>query len=343
MIFLNMLEDERRKNRIDLIKQIEKKRQSRVIAYILGDRPNLATNIDDVQVRLFQRHLEGIGSTEEIDIFIYSRGGDVVTPYRIATLIREFSKKFGVLVPYRSHSAATLLCLGADEIIMGSMGELTPIDPRTVNPFNPQDPMNPQQRIPISVEDVTSYFSLAKEKAGIKGEENTTGVLKALTSIVHPLALGNVQRIHLGIRLFAKKLLSLHMDPEKDAYEIDAIIKTLTEELYAHAYPIGRKEAKEVGLKVKKPDNELEETMWSLYKEYETLLKMRDAFDPHWMLGDEQEIEEVFWGACIESREMLDVLDTNCKIRGVSASPQPSAPPRPDIGVHVHKEWKTIK
>lgn len=338
-----MPQDERRKNRFDFIKQIEKKRQSRIIAYILGDRPNLATNIDDFHVRLLQRHLEGIGFTEKIDLFIYSRGGDIVTPYRIATLIREFSKKFGVLVPYRSHSAATLLCLGADEILMGSMGELTPVDPRTANPFNPQDPTNPKQRVPISVEDVTSYFSLAKEKAGIKGEENTTGVLKALTSIVHPLALGNVQRIHLGIRLLAKKLLSLHMDPDKDAIKIDAIIKTLTEELYAHAYPIGRKEAKEVGFKVKEPDNELEVTMWSLYKEYETLLKMRDVFDPHWMLGDEQETEEAFWGACIESPEMLDVLDTNCRIRRVNISPHPGAPPRPDINVRIHREWKTIK
>lgn len=335
-----MPEDERRKKRIDFIKQIEEIRQSRIITYILGDRPNLGTNIDDFQVRILQRHLEGIGPTEKIDLFIYSRGGDIVTPYRIATLIREFSKNFGILVPYRAHSAATLLCLGAGEIVMGSMGELTPVDPRTANPFNPQDPANPTQRIPISVEDVTAYFTLAKEKAGIKGEENTVEVFKALTPLVHPLALGNVQRIHLCIRLLAKKLFNLHMDIEKDAYKIDEIIKTLTEERFAHAYPISRSEAKEIKLNVKKPDNNLEVAMWSLYKEYEALLKLREPFDPTWTLAGQPHKQEIFWEACIESLEMLDVLETNCEINKINVPPQISAP---DINVRIHKEWKTIK
>lgn len=337
-----MREDPKRERRVELIKQIEEKRQSRVICYVLGDRPKLPVSIEDFHVRLLQRHLEGIGSTEKIDLFIYSRGGDIVTPYRIATLIRAFSKKFGVIVPYRSHSAATLLCLGADEILMGIMGELSPVDPRTANLFNPIDPANPGQRIPISVEDVTSYFSLAKEKAGIKGEENTTGVLNALTSIVHPLALGNVQRIHLGIRLLADKLLNLHMDSNKEAYEIDAIISTLTEELYAHNYLINRKEAKSIGLKVKNAENDLEAVMWSLYKEYESLLKMRELFDPTWMLGDNQEIEENFPGACIESLEMLDLFETNCKIKRVTVITRPDVPPTSKIEIPMHREWKKV-
>lgn len=33
------------------------------------------------------------------------------------------------MVPYKAHSAATLIAIGCDEIVMGSKSELGPIDP----------------------------------------------------------------------------------------------------------------------------------------------------------------------------------------------------------------------
>jgi len=47
---------------------------------------------------------------------------------------------------------------------MTDLSEISPIDPSTANVFNPQDPNNPQNRIPISVEDVMAFFDLAKNK-----------------------------------------------------------------------------------------------------------------------------------------------------------------------------------
>lgn len=45
-------------------------------------------------------------------------------------MFREYSKQgsFSVLTPYRAHSAATVISLGADEIIMTEKSELGPID-----------------------------------------------------------------------------------------------------------------------------------------------------------------------------------------------------------------------
>jgi hypothetical protein len=39
-----------------------------------------------------------------------------------------------------------MICLGADEIVMGKMGEISPVDPTTANVFNPIDPINPDGR-----------------------------------------------------------------------------------------------------------------------------------------------------------------------------------------------------
>jgi ClpP class serine protease len=66
-----------------------------------------------------------------IALVIHSGGGEVDAGYLISKLCREFSPdRFLAVVPRRAKSAATLICCGADEIHMGSMSELGPIDPQ---------------------------------------------------------------------------------------------------------------------------------------------------------------------------------------------------------------------
>ena len=60
-------------------------------------------------------------------------------------MIREYCDTFSVLVPYKARSAATMIALGADEIVMSDLSELSPIDPATANAFNRTDPKNPQK------------------------------------------------------------------------------------------------------------------------------------------------------------------------------------------------------
>lgn len=117
-----------------------------VPGYPQGVTPDLATMIASDAIRPFYEHLEGIGYQDRIDLFLYSRGGDTNIPLRLVRLVREHCKFFSVLVPFRAHSAATMICLGADEIVMGKMGEISPVDPTTANVFNPIDPINPDGR-----------------------------------------------------------------------------------------------------------------------------------------------------------------------------------------------------
>lgn len=295
-----------RKERIDLIKFIEAERNSKVIAYITGDRANASAQIHDDALETFYSHIEVIGETENLDLFIYSRGGEVMAPYRIVRLCREFCKKLGVLIPYRAHSAATQLSLGADEIVMGKMGELTPIDPQTTNPFNPEDKTNPQNKVPISVEDVTSYFELARADVKLENERDIMEIFKTLTDKVHPLALGNVKRVQNEVKVLARNLLSMHMDANREKSKIEQIIDKLTWQLYAHNYLISRKEAKEIGLKVQCPTPSLEKKMWQLYQLYKEYLNLRNPFDPQdYLKGNQQTFS--FPIACIESAARLDV------------------------------------
>ena len=256
----------------EIIKQIEKSRNSKAITYFTSDRqgPVNARVAMDI-IPIISNQLRKIGKQDKIDLALYSSGGDTMVPWRLVSMIREYCNHFSVLVPYKAHSAATMIALGADEIVMSDMSELSPIDPSTANVFNPVDPQNPQSRIPISVEDVMAYFDLAKNKFGIKSDEELTEIFKKFidsTPSIHPLALGNVNRTHNLIRILAKRLLKSHKQTMKDD-EIEKIVDALTEKLYSHQYFIGRKEAKEdLGIKtVEFADKELADLMSELYEE----------------------------------------------------------------------------
>ena len=165
-----------RSQRLQLISRIEEKLNTSLICYITGDRENLNTRIAPDIIRVFYSHLEAIGRREKISLFLYTRGGDLLTPWRLVNLIREYCNHFSVLIPLRSYSAGTMICLRSDEIIMGKMGELSPIDPSVANAFNPRDPQHKIARIPVSVEDVTAYLNLERLIAGLKSEEHVAAV-----------------------------------------------------------------------------------------------------------------------------------------------------------------------
>jgi hypothetical protein len=272
--------------RIDLIKKIEEERGTKVLTYVTSTRPNLEVQMALDMIRKIYEHLKIIEEDKigkiDIDLLLVSNGGDGTVPWRLVTLIREYAKKFSVLIPFRAFSAATLTSLGADEIIMHPMGMLGPTDPTVSNPFNPSDPTNPAKKLGISVEDVTAYISLIKEDAGITHEDELVQAFNKLADNVHPLALGNVKRSLAQSRMMAHKLLSLHMNKTKEQHDISEIVDNLTSKLYYHGHPINRKEAKEqIGLKtIIHPNQKLEGLIWDLYMEYENEIKADEPFDP---------------------------------------------------------------
>ena len=229
-------------SKIDLIKKLETERTSRVITYATSDRAPFATKIANDIIPLLGNQLDAIGKVKKISLFLYTSGGDMLAPIRIVKLIRNHCDEFEILVPYKAHSAGTLICMGADTIVMGKLGELTPVDPTTDHPFNPQNPSNPQQRLPVSVEDLNSYLLFAKEKAGVK-EDQMIDSYKLLVEKLHPLSIGNAYRAYRMAKMVSERLLWLHMD--KNDEKIKKIVKEMTGDITIHAYPIDRDEATE--------------------------------------------------------------------------------------------------
>jgi len=65
---------------------------------------------------------------EEIDFIINSPGGQPADAYRIIRTLRNNFKIVNIIVPFWAKSAATLLSLGANKIIMDEFGEFGPLD-----------------------------------------------------------------------------------------------------------------------------------------------------------------------------------------------------------------------
>lgn len=292
-----------------LIRTLEGTFKTKIICYLTGDRINLPTQIAADVVPLFRRHLEDIGEVESISLFLYSRGGDTNVPWRLVNLIREYGRKFNVFVPFRAHSAGTLICLGADKIFMGKMGELSSVDPRVANPFNPADPTNPMARVPIGVEDVAAYKQLAR-RFGIeesKGELNIQ-VFLALATKVDPLALGNVERTYLQIRKLAGDLLLLHASGSEQSEKKEAIVETLTEKLYSHEHLINRREAVKIGLSVEFPDKKADSVQWDLFSDYATEMELERPFNAAQLLGSQPSLRVELKRAYIESLNLTDAF-----------------------------------
>ena len=291
----------------ELIEQIQDIRSSKVISYITGDRQPIGSIIAEDAVRPLYEHLLSIEKNERIDLFLYSRGGDVSVPWRIVSMFREFCDEFSILVSYKAHSAATLISLGADKVIMGKKAELSPIDP-TLRKMTAGEITGPPQE--ISVEDVNSYISFVRERANINDQSALAQMTAILANNLAPLTLGSVNRQNSHIRLVARKLLTSRKE-KLDEAKINSIIETLTEKIYSHGHAIGRKEAQEIGLPIEMPEEPLETTLWNLYLKYEEFLKFDEPLDPLVMLtGKEEEHLEKIPIALIESENKMHIFTT---------------------------------
>ncbi len=340
-------------DRKSCIQQIEELRTSKVITYLTSDRhgPFNARIAMDI-VPIVSKQLRAITKVPSIDLFIYSNGGDTMVPWRLVSMIREHCDKFSVLIPYKAHSAATMIALGADEIVMSDLSELSPIDPSAANIFNPVDPANPQSRIPISVEDVMAYFDLAKNKFGIKNEEDLSRIFAKFVEAnpqIHPLALGNINRIHNLIRVLAKRLLKSHK-VKLEEENIERVVDSFTEKLCSHQYVVGRKEAKE-DLKldtVKEADESLAKVMIDLYEEYNKDLDFGKIWNPEAELGTNAvQNRKNYKIAYIESIQISSYYDISVEFRKqqvnmIQQTPQgPIQIPQEQVGFKVIEQgWK---
>lgn len=101
-----------------------------VLSYLTSFR--YPVSIDDQDVVLFEDILQKMDVTKGLALLINSPGGSGESAERIVNICRSNSGtgKFKSIVLGKAKSAATIICFGAEEIIMTETAELGPIDPQ---------------------------------------------------------------------------------------------------------------------------------------------------------------------------------------------------------------------
>lgn len=119
--------DDLSKERKKQLKRISEIRERDVLVYASNVNSNAPTSIDYSDILPFSDQLSNI-SSDDIDIILETPGGLAEVVEDLVRLVRNKHKNVGIIVPGMAKSAGTIFSMAADEILMGELSALGPID-----------------------------------------------------------------------------------------------------------------------------------------------------------------------------------------------------------------------
>jgi hypothetical protein len=238
-----------------IIAEVNRKLGGILVTYFNNPRGSVCH--DDV-LALFEL-LEKIGHQKTIYLFIKSSGGNGQASLRLVNLLRQYCEEVIAVVPLECASAATMITLGANEILMGPMAYLTSVDTSLTHALSPIDRDN--DRVSVSLDELNRVVKLWQAQ----GSDTSENPYQQLFQHVHPLVIGAVDRAESLSIMLCKELLAYHI---KDELMAEKIATTLNSNYPSHGYPILFEEALRIGLKVNKLSPEINSLLLELNELY---------------------------------------------------------------------------
>lgn len=203
--------------------------------------------------------LQSTGRIDRLSLFVKSDGGSGQASLRMVNLLRQFVAHLTVLAPLECQSAATMLALGADRILMGPLAQLSAVDTSLTHDLSPIDRDN--DRVSVSNDELLRVIRLWTEQA----KDSTANPYQALFPFIHPLVIGAVDRSSALSTRICEEILSYHL---KDARRAREISNVLNSGYPSHTYPITLREAKRIGLKVESLSDNVNALLFELNEMY---------------------------------------------------------------------------
>lgn len=252
--------------RQDVLRKIEEITKRNVINYSTssyGFASEMMSQSDILNMSQVAVKKEGLIG---IDLILNSPGGIPETAEKIITTLRNYyDDDFRVIVPETAKSAATVVALGSDEIVMGFCSELGPIDPQMQIPDGKGNTITRSAH--AMIESVDRYIREAHQ--AVANDEPYHGFLRMLD--FHP-DITLIEECRLAKQLseaIAKRWLSDKMlkdNIEKAASTAEALSRA--DELFSHGRAIDHEYAKgKLGLNIKylRPGDPLWKLIWELH------------------------------------------------------------------------------
>jgi len=243
-----------------VVLSLERKRKSRIFAIIHSGppyhicRPSLWELADE---------REKFRNIDTLEILVHSPGGHVDIAYQMAKFFRNHCKKLNILVPLYAKSAATVLCLNADQVLLGEFAELGPLDVQIEDELEKGrrsfPPLNEFKSMEFLKEHATEYLDfftellvdrgLSVKQALHEAIPGVVGIMNPLYGHIDPSKLGSYRRMLAEGEEYAKRLLN-----SVNNESADNLVQQLVWEYPSHNFVIDYDEAKEIGLPVKRMD-----------------------------------------------------------------------------------------
>jgi hypothetical protein len=199
---------------------------------------------------------------KNVCLILLSRGGSIEPAYQISKLCKQWSaSKFVVSIPRYAKSAATLIALGADEIHIGPLGQLGPIDPQ----------LSGLPALSVS-QALQTIAQLAEKHPG-----SSIMFAEYLRQVLTVEQIGYCDRIAQSASQYAHRLLS---NKPSISDRVEHIANRLVQEYKDHSFVIDIEESRKLlGDDLVKSDTdelELAERLYQLFDEFNYWLKYRD-------------------------------------------------------------------
>ena len=200
-------------------------------------------------------------SEKQLDLIIHSPGGSAEAAESLVDYLRQRFDHIRVFVPLAAMSAATMMALSADEVVMGQHSQLGPIDPQFII-STPEGPRSAPAKA------ILNQFDLAKRECRVP--ENLAAWMPILRTYAPGLLTQCQDSQRLASDMVAGWLESFMFAGDENAKERSKAISEWFadyESFQSHGRRVGRDQAREVGVKVVnlEDDDRLQDAVLSVH------------------------------------------------------------------------------
>jgi hypothetical protein len=221
--------------------------------FLEGVPPGTPNFIDLSDVDGFTDLINSVKGNEAVDVLLHSPGGRPDATERLVGLLRNKFQEVNFLIPHSAYSAATMLALSGNHIILHPSATLGPIDPQING---------------IPARSIKRGFENAKKKIATEGPET----LPAYIPLIEKYSLDLLELCEDSEKL-AKELVStwlkkyMFKNERGVGRKIGKIVRYLSDydKHLMHSRPLSFEKLAEFGLKIEFADETLQDLLWEAY------------------------------------------------------------------------------
>lgn len=239
MKYMEKLRQEKLDDKIkSKLEKIAEEKKIAIIGFVAPEEPVRTSpstitraTIEENEMHRLQKAVNILKGFEKLHLIIHTPGGELHTSYKIARFLRYSFPQISAFVPYEAASGGTLFCCAANELYLGELGNITPIDPQ----FR-------YKNVWISTYSFIRLVERIKEDFGEMNPGEVPTPWQQMIDKIDPIVYDEMNSLGLTTFVYASYLLKESGYSNENAY---SIARRLTRSLYNHNYQIMKNEAKD--------------------------------------------------------------------------------------------------